>query len=135
MHNYESQRYKPGKATGGEKLSNPAKVMSSDGRYGQIPKDVADKLNGKSFKSFDDFRKQFWFAFSESKYAGEFCPQGIGNMKNGHAPFAPNDLQYKSMDRYILHHITPISEGGGVYDLNNLMIVSPEYHQFIHYGG
>ena len=32
---------------------------------------------------------------------------------------------------YNLHHVTPIHEGGGVYDLNNIYVVTPRYHQEI----
>ncbi len=33
--------------------------------------------------------------------------------------------------KYILHHKTPISQGGGVYDLDNLIVVTPRYHSEI----
>ena len=36
-----------------------------------------------------------------------------------------------SCPSYILHHINPIYNGGGVYDLNNLVIVTPLMHQNI----
>lgn len=28
----------------------------------------------------------------------------------------------------MLHHKTPIQHGGGVYDIDNIVIVSPRYH-------
>ncbi|RIP91823.1 HNH endonuclease signature motif containing protein, partial [Salmonella enterica] len=33
-----------------------------------------------------------------------------------------------------IHHIKPIEEGGGVYDIDNLRITTPKLHKFIHYG-
>ncbi|EPH2777972.1 TPA: HNH endonuclease [Klebsiella pneumoniae] len=36
--------------------------------------------------------------------------------------------------KYEIHHIKPIEEGGGVYDIDNLRIVTPKLHKFIHYG-
>ncbi|WP_439332259.1 HNH endonuclease signature motif containing protein [Pantoea cypripedii] len=29
---------------------------------------------------------------------------------------------------YVLHHRTPIQHGGGVYDVDNILIVTPKYH-------
>jgi hypothetical protein len=37
---------------------------------------------------------------------------------------------------YHLHHMQPISEGGEVYELSNIVIVSPKYHfEFLHNWG
>ena len=134
VHNYDPRKTS-GTVTGGDNATNPEKVMSAGGKYGIIPKEVADQLRGKTFDSFDEFRENFWKAFANSSYAKEFNAGNIGNMMNGNAPGAPISQQYKSIFKYALHHIKPISEGGGVYDLDNLMIVSPLYHYFLHYGG
>lgn len=32
---------------------------------------------------------------------------------------------------YILHHKTPIHQGGAVYDVDNILIVTPRYHKDI----
>ena len=47
--------------------------------------------------------------------------------------------QYKKQGSYVIHHIQPISKGGGVYDMGNLVVVTPRYHQevldpSIHFG-
>ncbi|MFE9444815.1 HNH endonuclease signature motif containing protein [Streptomyces sp. NPDC006602] len=54
-------------------------------------------------------------------------------------PFAPL-AQHQGQGRYVLHHINPIQHGGGVYDLDNLVVVTPQYHKEIldggyHFGG
>ncbi len=36
--------------------------------------------------------------------------------------------------RFELHHETPISEGGEVYDIDNMKIVTPKRHIDIHKG-
>lgn len=119
---------------GGENLTNPARAMQNHGDKGVIPKDVADQLRGKTFENFDEFRESFWKAFSNTSYANEFSPSNIANMANGHAPAAPNNLKHGGIFKYELHHLNPIAEGGGVYDLDNLIIVSPALHNYIHYG-
>ncbi|AUZ61103.1 hypothetical protein PRJ_4536 [Pseudomonas sp. XWY-1] len=33
-----------------------------------------------------------------------------------------------------IHHVVPISEQGGVYDMDNLISLTPKAHNHIHYG-
>lgn len=55
---------------------------------------------------------------------------------------APVILREQSIGKritYELHHKTPIHAGGAVYDLSNIMIVTPRYHlealdKTIHFG-
>ncbi|PEP75172.1 colicin [Bacillus wiedmannii] len=101
--------------------------MYNDGDIGIIPQEVRDKLDGKEFKSFDDFREEFWKTLADSSYAGEFSPMDIKKlMKNGKAPYSPRTEHYGNHNKYILHHKLSIDKGGDVY---NLMIVSPKIHQ------
>ncbi|WP_412072352.1 hypothetical protein [Pseudomonas fluorescens] len=55
--------------------------------------------------------------------------------KHGYAPIAPYADRHKSQTSYALHHAIPVSENGGVYDMDNLRIVTPAAHNTIHYGG
>lgn len=74
-------------------------MRGTQGNIGLIPQEVADKLSGRSFNNFNEFRSAFWKEIANSSY--------------------------------VLHHKTPIHAGGGVYDLNNLVIVTPRMHQEI----
>ena len=121
-----------GVAIGGENLSNPIKSMrGSNGNIGFVPKEVADNLRGREFNSFDDFRNAFWQEYSTSNYASEFSKANIKRMSKGLAPKAPASQQYKNISSYVLHHKNPIYNGGGVYDLDNIIITSPRMHQEI----
>ncbi|MFR3912589.1 MAG: hypothetical protein ACLTYB_15855, partial [Clostridium paraputrificum] len=121
-----------GVATGGENLSNPIKSMrGSNGNIGLVPKEVADNLRGREFNSFDDFRNAFWQEYSTSSYASEFSKANIKRMSQGLAPKAPASQQYKNISSYVLHYKNPIYNGGGVYDLDNIIISSPRMHQEI----
>ena len=121
-----------GVAIGGENLSNPIKSMrGSNGNVGFVPKEVADNLRGREFNSFDDFRNAFWQEYSTSNYASEFSKANIKRMSKGLAPKAPASQQYKNISSYVLHHKNPIYNGGGVYDLDNIIITSPRMHQEI----
>ncbi|WP_227414958.1 HNH endonuclease [Bacillus thuringiensis] len=107
-------------------LGTQKKLMYNDGAIGIIPQEVREKLVGREFKSFDDFREEFWKTLSDSSYAKEFSPMNIKLMKQGKAPYSPRAEHYGNHNKYILHHKQPIDKGGDVY---NLIIVSPKMHQ------
>lgn len=50
-------------------------------------------------------------------------------MRAGNAPFVARRQAVGARRTYELHHVTPIDQGGGVYDLDNLMITTPRFHQ------
>lgn len=54
--------------------------------------------------------------------------------KNGYSPIVDFPDSHLSQKTFILHHVIPISEGGGVYDMDNIRIVTPLSHNSIHYG-
>ncbi|MED2795581.1 WXG100 family type VII secretion target [Bacillus wiedmannii] len=110
-------------------LGTQKKLMYNDGAIGIIPQEVREKLGGREFKSFDDFREEFWKTLSDSSYAKEFSPMNIKLMKKGKAPYSPRTEHYGNHNKYILHHKQPIDKGGDVYNLDNLIIVSPKMHQ------
>ena len=121
-----------GTVTGGENLSDVSKMMrGTQGNIGVIPKEIANRLRGKEFKNFNEFRKEFWKTVASSKYANEFNKGNIGRMKKGYAPRVSKTQQYGKLKSYTLHHKTPIHVGGGVYNLDNIVIVTPLMHENI----
>lgn len=52
-------------------------------------------------------------------------------MGKGLAPKVAKSQQYGKLSSYILHHKTPIHADGSVYNLDNLVIVTPRMHQEI----
>ena len=119
-----------------------AQVMlrGTHGNAGNIPLDVAKMMEGKSFNSFDQFRGELWKSMSKSKYAGEFGLSDLARMSKGNAPIAMVEQSIGKRVTYELHHKTPIAQGGAVYDLSNLQIVTPRFHKealekVTHFGG
>ena len=111
---------------------NVSRMMrGTQGNIGLIPQEVANKLSGRSFNSFDDFRSAFWKEVANSSYTSEFSTRNITRMSKGLAPKIAKSQQYGKLSSYVLHHKTPIHAGGGVYDLDNLVIVTPRMHQEI----
>jgi len=133
--NLNSPRYKPGVASFGDDL-----VMAS-GRWldasvaTPIPLQVATALEGRAFKTFGDMQSAVWKSIANDvDLSAGFGFQSLGNMRVGNAPFAPPNLRNAQFgERFNLHHVNPVANGGGVYDLSNIRIVSPAMHSSIHY--
>ena len=136
-------RYSPGTATSSSLLPTITGqwLQGTDGNAGMIPAQIAASLEGSQFNSFDDFRAEFWKAVADAPdLAGQFSSPNGARMKQGYAPIAPESQQLNGQRYYVLHHCTPISQGGSVYDMSNLSVVTPKMHQSIldpsfHFGG
>ena len=75
----------------------------------------------------------------EPSLANQFDVSSIQRMQSGLSPFTDVSQQIGGMKSYVLHHKTPINQGGAVYNMDNLYIVTPKYHKEIlnpayHYG-
>lgn len=107
-------------------------MYGTDKNAGVIPKEIADKLRGKQYNSFDEFRNDFWKAVAETDYANEFLingdPKNYYRMKNGGAPLVVSNQAINGSFTYQLHHIIPINQGGSVYSVDNLVVVTSRYH-------
>ncbi|EEZ2429333.1 S-type pyocin domain-containing protein [Escherichia coli] len=132
----ESKRNKPGKATGkgkpvGDKWLDDAGKDSGS----PIPDRIADKLRDKEFKNFDDFRRKFWEEVSKDpELSKQFNPGNKKRLSQGLAPRARNKDTVGGRRSFELHHDKPISQDGGVYDMDNLRITTPKRHIDIHRG-
>ncbi|MBN1439776.1 MAG: DUF4157 domain-containing protein, partial [Anaerolineales bacterium] len=99
---------------------------STRGRIGLIPEQIATQLRGQTFNNFDEFRAAFWQAVeNDPVLSSGFNQANRTLMQSGLAPFGPGG-------QYQLHHITPLENGGPLYDLDNLMVVSDEFHISVH---
>ncbi len=127
------RRNSPGIVTGGENAPDTRKMLhGTEGNVGVIPKDIADALSGRTYDNFDDFRKEFWKTVGNSSYADEFMINGdmtnIYRMRNGGAPLVLDTQIISGSVTYQIHHKTPIHQNGEVFNLNNLVVVTPRYH-------
>ncbi|MEU9130700.1 hypothetical protein AB0D08_21805 [Kitasatospora sp. NPDC048540] len=135
-------RNAPGPATGGYSLSDAGGswLRGSQGNFGRIPGQIADQLRGQTFRSFDDFREAFWAAVgNDSDLASSFSASNVSRMQGGRSPFVASGQSMPGQYNYVLHHATPIWAGGGVYDMDNIVILTPRLHSEIldpgfHYG-
>ncbi|POD98856.1 type VI secretion system PAAR protein [Pectobacterium odoriferum] len=132
----QSARDKPGTVTGkGEVLSSEGKWLesASSGLGAPVPAQVADKLRGQKFERFDDFREAFWLAVAECpELMVQFSRNNISRMKKGLSPRTITTEQAGKRRSFELHHVELVSEGGDVYDFDNIRITTPKNHVSIH---
>lgn len=98
-----------------------------------IPTRIADHLRGKSFSSFNAFRRAFWIAVvNDPELSSQFAPKNIERMQDGFATAARYADIVGRRKVFELHHIELVSEGGKVYDVDNLRVSTPKNHIDIH---
>ena len=130
-HGDEGGRNSSGVVTGSGNGNVSRMMCGTQGNIGLIPQEVAYKLRGRCFNNFNEFRSAFWKEVANSTYAKEFSFGNIGRMQKGLAPRVLDTQQYGGALSYVLHHKKPIYDGGGVYNLDNIVIVTPRVHQEI----
>ena len=132
-------RHESGVVTGqGEDITGIWLEKAGQGLGSPIPSQIADKLRGREFSSFDAFRKAFWLEVSKDhSLMSQFKGASQSHLKNGRAPFAPKDGHSASgkVRKFEIHHVKEIQYGGAVYDVDNLRIVTPKQHKNIHSKG
>ena len=101
-----------------------------------IPAQVAERLVGQRFASFGDLRAAIWKAIAETpELAREFDGVNLRLMRDGSAPYPVRSEQVvvqstgkPSQRTWELHHEPAIGQGGEVYDLSALRVVTPRQH-------
>ncbi|QHG63398.1 S-type pyocin domain-containing protein [Pseudomonas putida] len=133
---FKSPRYEPGTVTGQGSIVEGIWLSEETRKAGAaIPAVIADMLRGREFRDFDAFRSEFWkIVASTPELSKQFNTTNNKLMSKGYAPKARDTDHYKGNATFILHHVIPISEGGAVYDIDNIKVVTPEAHNRIHYG-
>jgi filamentous hemagglutinin len=104
-------------------------LRGTSANAGRVPGQIADRLAGRSFASFDEFRQAFWDEVAHDPVLSQqFGPNSLREMQAGRAPFAPPSEQVGGRIKYEIDHMTEIQYGGNVYDMNNLIIRTPVSH-------
>lgn len=102
---------------------------ASQGEGAPIPLQIAQKLRGKEFRSFKEFRKSFWKAVADDPtLSRQFDRQNLKLMKKGLAAFPNKPERVGGRMRYELHHKQYISRGGEVYHIDNIYVMTPKRH-------
>lgn len=131
-----SPRNMPGTADGkGQQVGDNWLGGASKDSGAPIPSQIADKLRGKTFSSFDSFRNAFWKAVAaDPELSKQFNTDDMERMKLGRAPTVRFRDSVGKRVKVELHHKVEISKGGDVYNVDNLNALTPKRHIEIHKG-
>lgn len=126
----ETIRNSPGLASGHNLPTIEGRWLHGTGAdAGRVPGQIAERLSGKTFESFDQFRESFWREVAQdSNLSAQFGPNSLREMQAGRAPFALGSSRVGGRVKYEIDHMVDIQQGGGVYDMNNLIIRTPVNH-------
>ncbi|EMO8006282.1 S-type pyocin domain-containing protein [Salmonella enterica] len=126
----------PGKACGYGQGDGENWLQDADKGDGvPIPARIADKLRRLEFSSFDAFRKALWTEVGKDpELSKQFISGNRDRMLVGKAPKSRKKDAAGDRTSFELHHDKPISLGGGVYDMDNLRVITPKRHIDIHRG-
>lgn len=133
---YRSPRNMPGTVEGnGKQVGSDWLGDASVGDGAPIPSQIADKLRGREFGSFDAFRRALWKEVAaDPELSKQFNTDDIERMKLGRAPTVRFRDSAGKRVKFELHHNVEISKGGDVYNVDNLNALTPKRHIEIHKG-
>ncbi|AWM92033.1 hypothetical protein DJ564_14985 [Pseudomonas sp. 31-12] len=131
------RRDDPGVATGvGQSVSGVWLGAAARGEGAPIPSHIADQLRGREFANFHRFREAFWKAVAaDLTLSTQFHATNLRFLRKGTAPFPIGNDQYGGRVKYELHHQIEIAQGGAVYDMDNIVVMTPRRHVLVHKGG
>lgn len=131
---FRDRRSEPGVANGaGEAVSGAWLTNAGSDLGAAIPSQLAQKLRGREFASFDRMRQAVWMEVAlDVNLAPQFSTQQKKLMMQGLSPFAPKAEQVGGRKKYELHHVDPIGGGGAVYNVDNIRVLTPKRHIEIH---
>jgi hypothetical protein len=129
-------RLDPGTVTGqGKDVTGIWLAGATSGLGAPIPTEIADQLRGKSFGTFDSFRRALWKAVASTGLVEQFTDNNVDRMREGKAPKARYRDRAGKRGSFELHHADEVAKGGKVYDVDNLNVVTPKHHIDIHRNG
>jgi hypothetical protein len=131
-----SPRNMPGTADGnGQHVGDNWLGGAATGDGAPIPSQIADKLRGREFGSFDSFRRALWKEVAaDPELSKQFGTDDLERMKLGRAPTVRFRESVGKRIKVELHHHVEISKGGDVYNIDNLKALTPKRHIEIHKG-
>lgn len=98
-----------------------------------LPTRIADQLRGRMYGRWSKMREEIWKAIAaDPELSKHFTAASLDDMKEGGAPHCSEEGQAGSRRTFNIHHIHAIAQGGAVYDIDNLIIMTPRAHIDLH---
>ena len=133
---FRDPREDAGVATGmGQPVTGIWLGAAAQGEGAPVPSQIADQLQGKEFRNFRAFREAFWVEIAkDSELSEQFIVSNRARMNMGKAPKARRDDAVGKRSTFEIHHVQEIAKGGDVYNIENMMVLTPKRHMDIHKG-
>ncbi|KPC35695.1 S-type pyocin [Pseudomonas syringae pv. cilantro] len=127
---FKDPRSIPGVASGyGEAVTATWLDARTQAEGSPIPSQVADQLRGVRFSNFGRQREAIWKAVAnDSEISQQFSQRNLQLMKAGNAPHPKLEDQVGRRTKFEIHHKDEIANGGAVYNMDNLVIMTPKQH-------
>lgn len=130
---FKSPRNMPGVVSGKGQLIQGQFLYDGNREGAPIPAQIASKMRGKRYSSFGAFRRRLWQLIGRSPlFESQFDLAELLIMRRGLAAPARKNERVGRRVKFEIHHIRRISEGGAVYDVDNMIIMSPRFHVEAH---
>jgi hypothetical protein len=124
-----------GPAVGGTNLPD----LGADWLFGtqarmvsRIPGQIARRMRSITFRNWRDFRETFWrMVAQDPQLSQRFSTSNLARMAQGRAPFVVGveAVGGRANAVYQINHTRPLEQGGSVFDLDYLEVVTPRVHQ------
>lgn len=121
----------PGVASGNGQLTQDKFLEDAFSQHGAapIPSRIAQRLTGRRFTSFDKLREALWIEVAaDPELRQYFTLSNRLRMAEGIAPRVPAQERVGKRATFELHHVEEIAKGGAVYDLDNIVVMTPRRH-------
>ncbi|WP_339379053.1 HNH endonuclease signature motif containing protein [Yersinia sp. Marseille-Q3913] len=106
---------------------------AGEGIGAPIPAHIADQLRARRFSNFDQFRAAFWAAVgNDPELSGQFIKSNRERMRASKSPKTRTSDSANLRTSFEIHHINFIKDGGEVFNVDNLRVVTPKKHIDIH---
>ncbi|SDP07986.1 S-type Pyocin [Pseudomonas arsenicoxydans] len=128
------RRDDPGTATGwGADASQVWLGDDARGAGAPIPSHIADQLRWKEFRNFHGFRRAFWKAVAvDLALSDQFSVRNLRRMQAGLSPYPLGADQVGGRKTFELHHQVEVANGGEVYGMDNIVVMTPKRHIQLH---
>jgi hypothetical protein len=133
---FNDRRDDPGFASGfGQPVLGTWLGEATRGAGAPIPSHIADQLRGQAFSNFHRFREALWKTVAaDPELSKQFSTSNLKHMRKGRSPFPLPADQVGGRVKLELHHKQTVAAGGAVYDMENLVIMTPKQHIETHRG-
>ncbi|MEJ3660681.1 S-type pyocin domain-containing protein [Pseudomonas fragi] len=133
---FRDPREDAGVATGmGQPVTGIWLGTAAQGEGAPVPSQIADQLRGREFKNFKAFREAFWVEVTKDPVLSQqFIAPNRARMSIGKAAKTRKTDAVGKRSTFEIHHVHEVAKGGDIYNVENMLILTPKRHLDIHKG-